>query len=125
MRIVITNTGYSIYKISKDQYARTLWHTVSSPFLSVTKTPDEISVIAKSGLFKAPLKEEAGWRMLYIKEQISFESIGILSSVLKPLASKKVSVLTVSTFNTDYVFFKGDCLDRVEAALKEIETFSL
>ena len=120
MRLIFPSTRYSIYKISELEYTRARNDMIASPFFCVTKTPKEISVLAKSALFKAPIAEERGWRMFYVSGTISFETTGVLASLLTPLAAKKVSILAVSTFDTDYVFFKEPFLKDVKSSLKEI-----
>lgn len=117
MNIIISRMHYSIYKISPLQFATVNWSEV--PFFSLTKTPREISVLGQSALFREPVAEENGWRMCYINGTISFQSTGILVSVLVPLAARKISILAVSTFDTDYVFFKESHLNAVQMSLQE------
>ena len=44
--------------------------------------------------------------MLKFDGPFPFTAIGILSSVLAPLAAAKIGILAVSTFDTDYLLVK-------------------
>jgi hypothetical protein len=48
------------------------------------------------------------WRGLKIEGPFQFTEIGILNSITAPLASVKISLLSISTFDTDYVFIQDD-----------------
>lgn len=116
MNVVISSAKYSIYKISHDQFVSTNWHAMP---LFLTKTSREISVLSRTSLFKDVLAYEDGWRMLYISCAIPFNSSGILTSLLNPLADKNISVLAISSFDTDHIFFKESLVSEVESILTQ------
>ncbi len=118
MILSFSNVRYSIYKVSLEHLASVNVGELSS-FFSVSRTDREISVIARSSLFREPLAEEKGWRMFYVQGSIPFSTSGVLVSLLTPLAAKKISVLAMSTFETDYVFFKEPHLESVQNSLQE------
>ena len=60
-----------------------------------------------------------GWRAIRFIGAFDFGELGVLGSVLNPLARAHVPVLTLSTFETDYVLFKAERLNRVRHALEE------
>jgi len=115
--LVINSESYCIYQISQEQYDSIDWNKV--PFFSFTRTKNEMSVLTLSGIFNSANKIEAGWKRLCIKGPIPFELSGILTSVLSPLAQMKISVLVISTFNTDYIFFKEADMDKTIKTLKQ------
>lgn len=47
-----------------------------------------------------------GWRVLRVEAKLDFSQTGILYSVIAPLSMAKISILVISTFDTDYIFFK-------------------
>lgn len=79
----------------------------SALFSSVTRTPDELSIICPAGQVPAGVKHEAGWRLLKFQGPFAFAETGILSSVLAPLAAAKIGILATATFDTDYVMIKS------------------
>lgn len=64
-------------------------------------------------------KVEVGWRALRVSGVLDFSLVGILSSLLLLLAAAKVSVFSLSTYNTDYILVKESDLDSAIVALKD------
>jgi len=89
-----------------------------SPVFSATaRTADELSILCPAAQIPSSVKQEAGWRLLKLRGPFSFTETGILSSVLDPLAFSRISILAMSTFDTDYVLVKSADL---EAALRTL-----
>jgi hypothetical protein len=90
---------------------------ISTGFVSITRTPDELSLVCPEGCVPVDVQREIGWACLAIRGPLDFGQIGILSSLLDPLAKAEISVFTLSTFTTDYLFIKAEMLDRATIAL--------
>lgn len=90
-----------------------------SPFYSVTRTPDELSIVTGARAIPAGMQVDEGWRAIQMVGPFDFSLIGIMLSVLTPLANAGISVLAVSTFDTDYVLVKEARLDEAIAALTQ------
>jgi len=88
------------------------------PFHSVTRTPDELSIVCPEEAVPAGVKAERGWALLALEGPFPFELVGILASVLVPLAAARVGVFALSTYDTDYVLVKRT---HLEAALSALE----
>jgi hypothetical protein len=86
-------------------------------FASVTRTADELSIICDEALIPASVRCERGWCALMLEGQFEFSQIGVLSPIAQALARAEVSLLTVSTFDTDIILVKHSRLDRARAAL--------
>ena len=86
-------------------------------FLSVTRTPDELSVVAEAGLIPAGVRVEAGWSLLMVEGPLEFSEVGVLASVAVPLASSVVSIFVISTFDTDYLLVRETDAERACEAL--------
>ena len=87
-------------------------------FCSITRTSDELSIICPAARVPAAVKHEDGWRLLQLAGPFDFGAVGILSSILAPLAAAKVSSLAVATFDTDYLLIKAKVLSPALAALR-------
>ncbi|HYN42010.1 MAG TPA: ACT domain-containing protein [Thermoanaerobaculia bacterium] len=86
------------------------------PFHSVTRTPAELSVVCPESVVPAGSRAETGWALLALAGPFPFEMVGVLASVLGPLATAGVSVFALSTFDTDYVLVKRERLaDAINA----------
>ena len=59
-----------------------------------------------------------GWRGFRIVGQLDFSLIGILAQISEVLASNKIGIFAISTFNTDYVLTKEESFEK---ALKVLE----
>lgn len=87
------------------------------PFHSVTRTPVELSVVCPEAAVPEGARAESGWALLALAGPFPFELVGVLASILAPLAAAGVSIFALSTFDTDYVLVKRDRLEDAVAAL--------
>jgi hypothetical protein len=109
-----------ILELLKDEYTIYRFHpeyqipqkTNNSSFISVTKTEDEISVVAVSGAFEQYDKKEDNWKILKIAEELDFNQTGIISKISAILAEAEISIFVISTYNTDYLLVKKDKLEK-------------
>src|SRR3954463_2110855 len=72
-------------------------------FVSITRTPDELSIVCDEEAVPPDVEVESGWRALQLPGPIPFDQVGVLASVATPLAAAGVSIFAISTFDTDYV----------------------
>lgn len=96
------------------------WAASPSTFSSITRTPEELSIICPESAVPASVTAERGWAMIKLAGPFAFTEIGILASVLRPLAHAGVSVVAVSTFDTDYILVKRGELGRAMDALETV-----
>jgi GNAT superfamily N-acetyltransferase len=83
-------------------------------FVSVTRTADESSLVCRQEAVPSGVACERGWRCLRVADTLDFSLVGVLESLLRPLAVAGISVFVVSTFDTDYLFLReGTFLDAV------------
>ena len=80
------------------------WAT-GGPLVSVTMTADETSVVCATSCVPddPPGPVEGPLVAVTVDEIVEFSLVGILVALLKPLADAGIPVLTVSTFDTDWV----------------------
>lgn len=86
-------------------------------FTSITRTADELSILCSSRLVPGGVQSEPGWRAIQLVGPFDFSLIGIMLSVAEPLAKAGISILAISTFDTDYVLVKESNLDNAIQAL--------
>lgn len=77
-------------------------------FCSVTRSPEELSLLVEAAAVPSGLEMEGGWRGLKLEGPFPFDAVGILAGILTPLAQAGISILAVSTYDTDYVFVKAE-----------------
>jgi hypothetical protein len=88
------------------------------PFVSVTRTEAELSVVCPQGVVPPEVRAEPGWRCLRVQGPLGFGMTGVLASLAGPLASSGVSIFVVSTYDTDYLMVQERDLDRGVDALE-------
>ncbi len=90
----------------------------AGPFVSITRTADEISVVCPDGAAPEGARCERGWRCLRAEGTLDLALVGVLASLLAPLAAAGVSVFALSTFDTDYLLVREADLGRAAEALR-------
>ena len=92
---------------------------LSGSFFSVTRTSDELSIVCEEAGVPEGVLCEGGWRCIKIEAALPFGLVGILVSVLQPLAEADVGIFAASTYDTDYILVKSGDLERATAALTQ------
>jgi hypothetical protein len=79
------------------------------PLISTTRTEHETSVICPTSSVpeEVPGPVQGPLVGVYVDEELDFSQVGILVGLLKPLADAGIPVLTVSTYDTDWVLIEA------------------
>ena len=93
------------------------WATQGA-FFSVTRTRDELSVVCEESRVPAGARSQPGWSVLKVHGPFVLTEIGVLSALASPLAEAKLSLFTISTFDTDYLLVASETLSAAIAALE-------
>lgn len=80
----------------------------SGPFASLTRTPDETSVVCLTSTVPAGARAEGPFTLVEVAGPLSFAAVGVFLEVLEPLAAAGIPVLGFSTFDTDWVLVPVD-----------------
>lgn len=87
--------------------------------LALVQTGDELSVVCTERYVPPDVRAERGWRALQVQGPLDFALVGVLASIVVPLARAGISIFALSTFDTDYVLVKEEALDRAVSALTQ------
>jgi len=108
----------------------------SGGFVSVTRTPEELSLVVSdaalppglrtedaAGSYEVfedhpDLKAERGWTALRIAGTLDFGMTGVLAALTGVLAPVGITVFTISTYDTDYLFVRHESLERAARVLR-------
>ena len=93
------------------------WVNGESAFTCVARTSDELSIILPQDKIPGGVIFEKDWRAFKVKGPIGFVLTGVVSSLSKPLADAKISILYVSTYETDYLFVEEKNLEKAKKIL--------
>jgi hypothetical protein len=88
------------------------------PFSAFFRTHDEVTLICPTGLVPHGVKAEHGFIPFGLLGSFDFGLTGILTQVANPLAGAGVSIVALSTFDTDYVLIKAEQRTKAIDALR-------
>ena len=94
------------------------WATFSSArrgsgiddFASITRTGDELSIVAPEAVVPQAVKSDRGWRIIKVLGPLDLSLTGVLAALAAPLADARVNIFAISTFDTDYLLVKDELL---------------
>ena len=79
-----------------------------APFVSVTRTATELSIVCPVDMTPAGARVEGPWQAFVVEGTLDFAMVGVLVRLTTPLAAAGISVFAVSTFETDYLLVPAD-----------------
>jgi uncharacterized protein len=94
------------------------WAWSAVGFLTITRSPGELSIVADEAVVPLSVPSRRGYRALRVRGTLPFGLIGVLLSLLDPLAKAGVPVFAVSTHDTDYVPVREGDLEQARNALE-------
>ena len=115
-RLVLMSESVAICRLAPDA-ALPAW-AMTSAYWSITRTPDELSVVCPEAAVPGDVAASRGWRALRFEGPLPLDQTGILASVTGPLAAAHVSLFALATFDTDYVLIPGAQRNTAIAALE-------
>lgn len=81
-------------------------------FCAIVRTSDELSIICPENKLPAGVLADKSWRAFKVIGPLGFSLTGIVASLTEPLAKAKISVLYISTYETDYLLVKEENLSQ-------------
>ena len=88
-------------------------------FVSLTRTPDELSIICNQENVPPDAKAARGWRCLTVDGPFDFSVAGVHVSLAVPLAEANISALAIATHDTDHLFIQEKDLERTIQVLTQ------
>jgi hypothetical protein len=118
MNLMILDGIYAIYKY-KVETPLPRWIR-SSDLYSITKTRDELSVVAiQNDRMLKDVFINRDWRIIKIEGPLDFSLVGIIADISAVFKKRQIPIFTLSTYDTDYVLVKQNDLYAGIQALKE------
>jgi hypothetical protein len=111
IKLLLLPDLFAVCRLDADTPPPTWPLSASSSLLSITRTPDELSIVCGQELVPDDVRAERDWRCLMVEGPLDFSLTGVLSSLLAPLATASVSIFALSTFGTDYLLVRAAQLD--------------
>jgi len=115
MELEIINKNFAICKIDSIQNIN-----FNDEYIFIGKTTEEISLVCQESSIPSDIIEcEKGWQAFKITGILDFSLVGILAKISSLLAENGISIFAISTFNTDYILVKSECIEKAMNVLKE------
>jgi len=111
---------YAIFRLPAHEEPSLDWLKFGdgAAFVSISRTPDELSGVCEESRLPANVTAQRGRRLLRVKGPLDFALTGILASLTGPLAEIAVSIFSISTYDTDYLLLAEHDLERGIAVLE-------
>jgi hypothetical protein len=93
------------------------WIAQADTFLTVSRTPTELSIVADESAVPPEMVAQRGYRALLVEGPLPLELVGVLAAVAAPLAAAGVPIFPIATYDTDYLFVPDAQLERAVSAL--------
>ncbi len=87
------------------------------PFVSISRTTDELSIVCPEANVPSGANCEPGWRILKCEGPLDYALTGIMASLAEPLADAGIPIFPIATHDTDYVLIKEPHLETAIQAL--------
>ena len=94
------------------------WAAGLSPFITISRTAEELSITTRQADVPAGVRCERDYRALRVRGTLPPDLVGILLSIAQPLAAAGLSIFAISTYDTDYVLMKARDLPAALEALR-------
>ncbi len=86
-------------------------------FVSITRTPEELSVVCAAVHVPAQIPASRDWRCLKVQGPLDLTMIGVVANLAGTLAAASISVFVVATYDTDYLLVMARDLEGAIASL--------
>ncbi|MGW4485496.1 ACT domain-containing protein [Amycolatopsis sp. NPDC004368] len=111
---------YSVVRLPADApVPADLLDPAGPTLVSVTRTPEELSVICPTGREPSGGVVEHGWRLMSVRGPLEFTLTGVISALASELAAAGVALFSLSTFDTDHILVRAAELDRAVKAFRD------
>lgn len=116
MRLFVTSSRLAVCRLAPDD-AVPAWPR--GAFVSITRTPQELSIVCDEAAVPDDVQAERGWRAMQLEGPIPFETTGVAAGLASALAARQISLFLVSTYDTDWLLVKETSLEAAAAALRD------
>jgi len=88
----------------------------SSSLFSITATAAETSLICAGRNVPRKIPHQKPFTAFCVTDELAFDQVGVLVTLLGPLAEAGIPIMTVSTYDTDWILVPTAEADRAEEA---------
>jgi uncharacterized protein len=94
------------------------WDWRTGPLSSITYTDSETSIVCAFESVPEGVRTQGPLTAYEIAGPLDFSMVGVLSGLLEPLAKQRISILALSTFDTDWILVDASRSDEATTIWK-------
>jgi hypothetical protein len=117
LKLTILPPLYAVCQLHPDKHIP-YWALIGD-FVSLTRTPEELSVVCLQENVPEDIQAERGWHCLAVEGAFDFSETGVNASLAVPLAEANISVLAIATYSTDYLLIKEQDMNAAIQVLQQ------
>lgn len=87
------------------------WDWTAGPFASLSRSSHETSVVGLAAAIPSGVLTEGPFRAVEVAGPLAFDAVGVMAGILGPLVPAGISVLALSTYDTDWVLVPAAEID--------------
>lgn len=115
MRIRFLEEQFSVCKVVDYSGVR-----LDAGYCWIGRTDEENSLVCRTEDVPSNVTERSdGWRVFRIEGTLDFSLVGILARIASVVAERQISIVALSTYNTDYVLIREERLADAVQALRD------
>ena len=95
------------------------WTRDASQFLTISRTPTELSIVADEQVVPSSQPAARGYRVLRVEGPLPLHLVGVFVALAAPLAEAGIPIFPIATHDTDYLLVPSAHLPRALAALAD------
>lgn len=115
LSLTLLDQIFTVHRLAPD--ADIPANVLNTPFLGLTRTNDELSLVLPSQVEIESEKSEPGWACFKVEGPLEFELVGVLAGISSTLAEAGIAIFALSTFDTDYILVKREQVETAKDAL--------
>jgi hypothetical protein len=93
------------------------WTSHARQFLSVTRTPTELSIVTDAAVVPKDAAAQGPYQAFRVQGPLPLNLIGIFASLAGPMAEAAIPILPIGTHDTDYLLVRTEDVARARAVL--------
>lgn len=118
MRLALLPDGLALCRLPQDSTVPE-WTTDARTFLTISRTPTELSIVADERAVPEEVDAKRGYRALRVQGPLPLDLVGVVAALAVPLAAAGVPIFPIATYDTDYLLVHETTLSRAVAALSQ------
>lgn len=117
MKLKILDGSFAVCR-TDDNGTLPLW-AVRGEVFCVSKVEGELSVVCLEEYVPESILCEKDYCMIKIDEKLDFSLIGVLEGICAVMKIADISIMAISTYDTDYIMVKNGNRDKAVEYLKK------